>query len=64
MSQDSLTEIGVESPVAEEAARLASLAQANGIDGIVCSPMDAGISEDPSIRAMTMSCLLYTSRCV
>ena len=41
MSQDSLTEIGVESPVAEEAARLASLAQANGIDGIVCSPMEA-----------------------
>ena len=29
MNQDSLTEIGVESPVAEEAARLAKLAQAN-----------------------------------
>ena len=28
-------------PVAEEAARLAKLAQANGIDGIVCSPMEA-----------------------
>ena len=26
---------------AEEAARLAKLAQANGIDGIVCSPMEA-----------------------
>ena len=41
MNQDSLAEIGVESPVAEEAARLAKLAQANGIDGIVCSPMEA-----------------------
>ena len=30
-----------ESPVAEEAARLPKLAQANGIDGIVCSPMEA-----------------------
>lgn len=37
MNQDALSEIGVESPVAEEAARLAKLAQANGIDGIVCS---------------------------
>lgn len=27
--------------MAEEAARLAKLAQANGIDGIVCSPMEA-----------------------
>ncbi len=41
MSQDSLSEIGVESPVADEAARLASLARANGVDGIVCSPMEA-----------------------
>ena len=41
MNQDSLAEIGVESPVAEEAARLAKLAQTNGIDGIVCSPMEA-----------------------
>ena len=41
MNQDALIEIGVESPVAEEAARLAKLAQANGIDGIVCSPMEA-----------------------
>ena len=41
MNQDALSEIGVESPVAEEAARLAKLAQANGIDGIMCSPMEA-----------------------
>ena len=41
MNQDALSEIGVESPVAEEAARLAKLAQDSGIDGIVCSPMEA-----------------------
>ena len=41
MSQDSLTEIGINEPVADEAARLAKLGQDNGIDGIVCSPMEA-----------------------
>lgn len=41
MNQDALDSIGVVSPVAQEAARLAKLAQANGIDGIVCSPMEA-----------------------
>ena len=41
MNQDALDSIGVASPVAREAARLAKLAQANGIDGIVCSPMEA-----------------------
>lgn len=41
MSQDSLAEIGVNDAVADEAARLAKLAQANGIDGIVCSPLEA-----------------------
>ena len=41
MNQNSLAEIGIDAPVAEEAARLASLAQANGIDGIVCSPQEA-----------------------
>ena len=41
MSQDSLTEIGIDRPVAEEAERLATLAAGNGIDGIVCSPMEA-----------------------
>ena len=38
---DLLSVHGLGSPVAEEAARLAKLAQANGIDGIVCSPMEA-----------------------
>ncbi|OUP07839.1 orotidine-5'-phosphate decarboxylase [Collinsella sp. An2] len=41
MNQDSLEEIGVSLPVAEEAARLAGLAKANGIDGVVCSPREA-----------------------
>ena len=41
MNQDALGEIGIEAPVADEAARLAVLAQRNGIDGIVCSPMEA-----------------------
>lgn len=41
MNQEALDSIGVASPVAEEAARLAKLAQVNGIDGIVCSPMEA-----------------------
>lgn len=41
MSQDSLAEIGIDAPVADEAARLATLAHDNGIDGIVCSPMEA-----------------------
>ena len=41
MNQDALDSIGVASPVAQEAARLAKLAQAKGIDGIVCSPMEA-----------------------
>ncbi len=41
MSQDSLTEIGIDSAVADEAARLAKLGVAGGTDGIVCSPMEA-----------------------
>lgn len=41
MSQDSLTEIGIDSAVADEAARLAKLGVSNGTDGIVCSPMEA-----------------------
>ena len=41
MNQDSLSEIGVDSPISEEADRLARLACANGIDGVVCSPREA-----------------------
>lgn len=42
MDQAALSEVGVERPVAEEVARLASMALAAGSDGIVCSPMEAG----------------------
>ena len=42
MSQDSLTEIGIDSPIPVEADCLARLARENGIDGVVCSPQEAG----------------------
>ena len=41
MNAAALEEIGVGLPVADEAARLAGLAKANGIDGVVCSPEEA-----------------------
>ena len=41
MDQEALASIGVEAPVAEEVARLASLAVGAGSDGIVCSPQEA-----------------------
>ncbi|WP_144742921.1 orotidine-5'-phosphate decarboxylase [Enorma burkinafasonensis] len=41
MDQAALEQVGVDAPVAEQAARLATLARGNGIDGIVCSPQEA-----------------------
>lgn len=41
MDQEALASIGVESPVKDEVARLASLAYGAGSDGIVCSPQEA-----------------------
>lgn len=41
MDQQALASIGVTSPVAEEADRLARLASDNGVDGVVCSPQEA-----------------------
>ena len=41
MDQAALEQVGVDAPVAEQAARLATLARDNGIDGIVCSPQEA-----------------------
>ena len=41
MDQDSLTEIGIDLPVGDEVARLASLSVGAGSDGIVCSPREA-----------------------
>lgn len=47
MDQEALESIGVDSPVADEVARLASLAVGAGSDGIVCSPQEAA-----SMRAL------------
>ena len=41
MDEAALEEIGVDRPVKEEAARLASLAGGAGADGVVCSPQEA-----------------------
>ncbi len=41
MDAEALASIGVDAPVAEEVARLASLAVGAGADGIVCSPQEA-----------------------
>ncbi|WP_019238631.1 MULTISPECIES: orotidine-5'-phosphate decarboxylase [Enorma] len=41
MDEQALAEVGITCPIPEEAARLAGLARANGIDGIVCSPREA-----------------------
>lgn len=41
MNQETLAQVGVEAPVAEQVDRLARLAAANGIDGVVCSPQEA-----------------------
>ena len=41
MDQDALSSIGIDCPIPEEVARLASLAYGAGSDGIVCSPQEA-----------------------
>lgn len=41
MDESALASVGVSSPIAAEADRLARLAYANGIDGVVCSPREA-----------------------
>ncbi len=41
MNQEALSEIGIERPIAEEVATLASLSYGAGADGIVCSPQEA-----------------------
>lgn len=43
MDADALASIGVTDPIADEAARLAALAQGNGVDGVVCSPQEAAV---------------------
>ena len=41
MDQEALASIGIDCPIPEEVARLASLAYGAGSDGIVCSPQEA-----------------------
>ena len=41
MDAEELRKVGVERPIAEQAAALALLAQRSGIDGVVCSPQEA-----------------------
>ncbi len=41
MDAAAMSEIGLTAPIADEAARLASLARQAGTDGIVCSPQEA-----------------------
>ncbi len=41
MDQTQLAAVGVNSPVAEQVARLAGMARANGADGVVCSALEA-----------------------
>ena len=41
MDQGQLEAVGIERPVAEEAALLAAMARANGADGVVCSAFEA-----------------------
>ncbi len=43
MSEETLNEVGIQGPVAEEVARLASLSMKAGIDGVVASPQEIGI---------------------
>jgi orotidine-5'-phosphate decarboxylase len=45
MTDESLAEIGVRTPMLEQVVRLATLAQASGLDGVVASPQ-----ETPAIR--------------
>lgn len=41
LSQDDLTETGVTRPLGEQALELARLSMAGGLDGVVCSPLEA-----------------------
>lgn len=42
MTQDNLTEIGIQTPLQQHALHLAKLAHQSGLDGVVCSAHEAG----------------------
>lgn len=41
MDEEAMAQVGITCPIAEQVERLATLARANGIDGVVCSPREA-----------------------
>jgi len=43
MDEESIKEVGIQGPLADEVGRLASLAQNAGVDGVVASPKEIGI---------------------
>jgi orotidine-5'-phosphate decarboxylase len=43
MSEDTLREVGIGGPVADEVGRLASLSMKAGVDGVIASPQEIGI---------------------
>lgn len=65
MSQDNLTEIGIQTPLQQHALHLAKLADQSGMDGVVCSAHEAGsikaaisnqfITVTPGIRPVNAS---------
>lgn len=41
MDEEAMAQVGITRPIAEQVERLATLARANGTDGVVCSPREA-----------------------
>lgn len=43
MNQEALNGVGVESPIEDQVKRLGQLATSNGVQGLVCSPLELGL---------------------
>ncbi|MCP1660726.1 orotidine-5'-phosphate decarboxylase [Neisseria perflava] len=56
MEQSELAEVGVTAPIEEQVLRLATLAQSSGLDGVVCSALEAA----PLRRALGSEFVLVT----